>query len=697
MAEKKQKKLATLIILVVGGIIALLDVLQITIIAETTSAKTTANYEEECAELTKAYASRISGKLEEFYGLLYTYTTADVVQTGDSAQIVEWLQAHDNIRAADFDYVAYVDADGNFDSDIKTHTTVKDRGYFKEIMEQGKEITVDEPVTSKVSGKTVIHVCRAAKKDGKTIGFFCAVMETESFKNLVNGIKLGKTGAGTLVTQTGDVIATSGNIETVKADLKILEKNEEFVKQVQNNLASSDVYSCWTNNSTGGKSFISATTMAGTPWGFNFMIDSSQVRETANALRVIMIVTGMIIGATILLIVGFIVAISLKPLVIVKNTIGGIATGNADLTKRITLKSKANNEIGGVVDSFNQFTEKLQEIMGELKTTKNELVQSGDSLDSATQETTTSISQISANIQSMSGSINTQSNSVSQTAGAVNQIAANIESLNNMISAQAESVSQAATAVEEMIGNINAVTSSVEKMANSFVKLENNAENGVAKQADVNERLVEIQAESKTLQEANTVISSIASQTNLLAMNAAIEAAHAGEAGKGFAVVADEIRKLSETSTAQSKRIGEQLKKIVQTISGVVQASEQTGVAFNAISNGIQETDIIVRQIRAAMEEQTEGSKQITQALSSMNDSTSEVKTASYEMSEGNKAILSEIKALQDATFSIKQGMNEISAGTSRINETGAVLGSIAMEVKASIDKIGDQVDLFKV
>ena len=161
--------LAFLIILIVALTIIVLNVLQITFIAETTISKTTASYQEECLELTKAYASRIDGKLEEYYGLLYAYTTADVVETGDPEQIVAWLRDHADIRAKDFNYVAYVDAAGNFDSDIGSHTTVKDRGYFKEIMEQGKETTVDEPVTSKTTGKTVIHVCRAAKKDGKTI------------------------------------------------------------------------------------------------------------------------------------------------------------------------------------------------------------------------------------------------------------------------------------------------------------------------------------------------------------------------------------------------------------------------------------------------------------------------------------------------------------------------------------------------
>ena len=697
MTEKKQKKLAILIILIVALTIICLNVIQITFIAETTSVRTSASYEEECQELARAYTSRVAGKLEEYYGLLYAYTSADVVQTGDAALIVEWLQNHADIRAKDFNYVAYVDADGNFDSDIKSHTTIKDRGYFKEIMLQGKEFTVDEPVTSKTTGKTVIHVCRAAKKDGKTIGFFCAVMEMESFTRLVNGIKLGETGIGALVTQSGEVIATSGDHDTVSADLKVMNANPEVVEKIKANIGKSDVFATWADNSRGSKSYICMTLVPGTPWGFNFIIDRNQVLATANSLRIIMIIAGCIVGIILSAIVGTIVFLSLKPLVIVEGAIKEIATGNADLTKRITLNTKSNNEITAVVDGFNQFTEKLQEIMSELKTTKDELVRSGNAMESATQDTTASITQIIANIQSMGGNIEAQTGSVSQTAGAVNEIASNIESLNHMISSQAASVTQAASAVEEMIGNITAVSSSVEKMANSFQHLEENAENGVKKQEDVNLRLKEIQEESKTLQEANTVITGIASQTNLLAMNAAIEAAHAGEAGKGFAVVADEIRKLSENSSTQSKRIGEQLKKIAQTITGVVQASELAGKAFLAISTDVEDTDVLVRQIKAAMDEQTAGSKQITEALASMNDSTSEVKTASYEMSEGNKAILAEIKNLQDATLSMKQGMDEISIGAKRINETGSTLGSIALEVNASIDKIGDQVDLFKV
>ena len=199
------------------------------------------------------------------------------------------------------------------------------------------------------------------------------------------------------------------------------------------------------------------------------------------------------------------------------------------------------------------------------------------------------------------------------------------------------------------------------------------------------------------LQEANQVISNIAEQTNLLAMNAAIEASHAGEAGRGFSVVADEIRKLSETSTEQSKKISDQLNRILNSIEEVVTASGESSASFANVEKLISDTDVIVRQLREAMNEQYEGSKQIGEALNSMKDSTTEVRSAGVEMAEGNKSILEETKLLQETSEYLKQAMDKMTIEASKINEAGAVLDQVSELVKKAISDISLQIDAFKV
>lgn len=695
--SKKGKKEGKLF-LTLAGIIALVTVVlnaaNIMIVSNYTQKGIEEVQKERYKDVTKGYAGIITKTIEEYYGCLDFYTKSEIVKTQDTEQIVDWLHSVSNKRDSRFDYIAWVDKNADFYSDIGNKTNIKDRDYYKAIMIDGKDTFVDNPVTSKSTGKTVMHVCKAAKVNGKTVGFFCAVMGIQQLAILVEDINMGNDGLVLLFSGDGNLMAKNGASDMMVIDTAALD-SEGKGNSIRNETENGESGTFWSEIPGAGNILNIYTPVSQTMWTLVILVKESVVKSIAMKISNYLVIFGAILVFMVVLISALVIYLSIKPLGVVEHAIKDIATGNADLTKRISLK--ANNEIGRVVDGFNDFSQKLQTIMTSIKETKDGLVEAGSVLDQSTSDTAAAITEIIANIESMGGSIGAQTSSVNETAGAVNQIASNIESLNNMIESQASAVTQASAAVEEMIGNINSVSNSVGHMATQFKELQEKAVIGLQMQDDVSNKIEVIESESEALQEANAVIANIAEQTNLLAMNAAIEAAHAGEAGKGFSVVADEIRKLSENSSSQSNSIGNQLKKIIDSINEMVSASEQARSSFQSVSNGIQSTNNLVQEIANSMAEQQEGSRQISEALSAMNNSTSEVRTSSYEMSEGNKAILAEIQKLQNATYTMKSGMDEMSVGATQINRTGTDLTNIARQMENSITAIGKEVDQFKV
>ena len=562
------------------------------------------------------------------------------------------------------------------------------RGWYAAAKKSNKP-EISEPYVDMASHSLITTISLSVKDDhGRFIGVVGLDILLEVLNDMVAGKKISKHGQTFILDASGKYLTNSDFNKIVNAnffdDYKSLAKYKSNLKD--------DLFV--KTNAAGGYYFCGQIISEESGW---ILVTVGPSAELYASLRnnIILIVLMAVISLCVSLAIAYLFSAKIvTPIKTVDSTVNQIASGNADLTQR--LKVDSNDEIGSLETGFNRFVEKLQGIISQIQGSNSELKDVEVQLVDSVNDASSSITQILSNIESVGNQVANQVNAVSQTSAAVAEIAENINSLENMIQKQANGVSSASSAVEEMIGNISSVNMSVEKMAQSFAQLEESSKNGIDQQKFVDQQVSEVSEQSKTLQDANYAIANIASQTNLLAMNAAIEAAHAGEAGKGFAVVADEIRKLSETSSEQSKKIGAELHNIVETINAVVAASAKSTSSFNQVSTLISATDELVRQIRAAMEEQDEGSKQILESLKLMNDSTSEVKTASSEMKEGNQMILNEINNLQNTTMVIKESMTEMSEGAKNMNQTSASLSEISTQVRESIAKIGQEIDLFK-
>lgn len=532
--------------------------------------------------------------------------------------------------------------------------------------------------------------------DGKQIGVISSVIEVTEMATSMQEIIIGKESHPMIVNKYSGVVVAHSDIEVLNEE-KLLQDvvGEDFVnvaKDIQDGATNSIIYYDKTNQMNMAAAYCP---IENTDWVVILIAPYSDFFGGISELFRVMIIIAAVALVLTAIIVVIVVNSVVKPLRNLRGAIQEIATGEADLTKRLPASSK--DEIGDVVNGFNSFSEKMQTIIGDVKHSKENLVIAGGSMSTASVNTASAINQIIANIGSIKNQIENQGQSVNQTAGAVNEITGNIESLEKMIGSQGDIVTEASSAVTQMISNISAVNMSMDKMSGSFETLRSNSQDGFKKQQSVNDKVKEIETQSQMLQEANAAISSIAAQTNLLAMNAAIEAAHAGDSGKGFAVVAAEIRKLSETSNSQSKTIGDQLENIKSSINSVVTASSEASATFGKVSELLLETEELVNQIKAAMKEQDAGSAQVIEMLRRMTDSTAEVRAAGLEMREGNKLILSEMQSLQNSSTEMLQSMDEMSVGARKISETGTALGDISTQVQTSIIEIGTQVDLFRV
>ncbi|ORC36205.1 hypothetical protein B4O97_06335 [Marispirochaeta aestuarii] len=546
------------------------------------------------------------------------------------------------------------------------------------------------PSESPFSGKPVIYYAVRVFNERDEQGTLIAVLNLATFSSIyISPMQFGETGYPFLVTTDGIMVSHPNN-EIIGTDVS----NEEFFLMIQEksaaNFANRRVARYTFNGEDRLLVFSPAT--GSIPW--ISAVSMSQKEMSAPAVRVIrMLMISAVVAVTIMiaLLILFIRSFLIKRIHGLAGLLQIAATGN--LT--VQAPEKGNDEFTDISRRFNRLMMALRSLVTQVREKMDVLERGGHDLSTNVQETAAAINQINANIESTRAQIANQSVSITQTSATVEQMTKNVESLGNSIERQAESVTQSSTAVEEMVQSVRVISTTTAKASEEVKALEDVSKNGKDQLDKMVGLIREIAGMSDALGEANTVIANIASQTNLLAMNAAIEAAHAGEAGAGFSVVADEIRNLAENASAQAKIVKGRLKDVTQAVGQIVSISGDTNEAFGRITGSIDGVQRVFEEIRSAMEEQSTGGEQLLGILAGMTQITETVRSGSEEMNQGNAQILEVITSLNAISEEVKNAIDEISRGTGEINRAVSNIVELSDENTESIRLVKDETTKF--
>jgi methyl-accepting chemotaxis protein len=573
-------------------------------------------------------------------------------------QSMVWETQRDSLLP-DIDRLGYLDfgivgLDGvaHYIKDEST-SNLADREYIIKAL-AGKS-AISDVLISRVIGKPVLMFAAPIMANGKVAGALIGRKDGAVLGEMTSRVGFGETGYLYMVNKNGTVVCHPDSglvynqfnpIEEAKADPSLLPL-AEFISTV---IRDGEGFAQYVFQ---GKRLISAVApVADTDW---ILVGSVEEEEFFADISHIVLYTVFIgIGALILAIILVFIMVSLiiiRPIRLIMHEADALANNNFD----ISIPTGSNDEIGDVQKALAIIRESLKKTIAEINNKHRGQLNISKNLHNSIKDSSGSIEVINRNMEAVQTQAVSQINSVNRTAESVDDIIRHIGSLEEVVEVQGKNITNSSESIEQMVKDIDSVRNVVNKAGETTGELSRSSDAGRKMLNSLSDELAKISEQSAFLEEANTALVNIAAQTNILAMNAAIEAAHAGDAGKGFAVVSDEVRKLAESSNKESDSISQEIKNMRNGIDRIREMSTETVNTMGNMFTGVKEMQSSFSAVTTVVEAQASNGRRVLEALTSLRATTEQVSAGSENIQKASGFIHNTVENLKN----ISRGVND--------------------------------------